>query len=67
MTDPIDDEKLPAASAPGAGWAIAVVMAAAALGVANIGWRILKNVSPESGKAAERRWWEGIPSWPGKN
>ena len=51
MTDPIDDEENYPPRPRWVGWAIAVVMAAAALGVANIGWRIL-NVSPAE-KAAE--------------
>lgn len=45
MTDPIDDEENYPPRPRWMGWAIAVVMAASALGVANIGWRILK-VSP---------------------
>ena len=42
MTDPIDDEENYPPRPRWMGWAIAVVMAAAALGVANIGWRIMR-------------------------
>jgi cytochrome c551/c552 len=51
MTDPIDDEENYPPRPRWMGWAIAVAMAAVALGVANIGWRILK-VSPAE-RAAE--------------
>ena len=51
MTDPVDDEENYPPRPRWMGWAIAVVMAAAALGVANIGWRIMK-VSPAE-QAAE--------------
>ena len=45
MTDPIDDEENYPVRPRWIGWLIGLVMLAAALGVANIGWRIL-NVSP---------------------
>lgn len=51
MTDFKDDEDNYPPKPRWMGWAIVIFMVAAALGVANIGWRILK-VSPQE-KAAE--------------
>lgn len=51
MTDFKDDEDNYPARPRWVGWAIVIFMAAAALGVANIGWRIMQ-VSPAE-KAAE--------------
>lgn len=45
MTDPIDDEENYPPRPRWIGWLIGLVMLAAALGVANIGWRIMM-VSP---------------------
>lgn len=42
MTDPIDDEENYPPRPRWIGWLIGLVMAAAALGVANIGWRIMR-------------------------
>ena len=52
MTDPIDDDEDNYPPKPRwIGWAIAIFMVAAALGVVNIGWRIMQ-VSPAE-KAAD--------------
>ena len=42
MTDPIDDEENYPPRPRWIGWLIGLVMLAAALGVANIGWRIMR-------------------------
>lgn len=51
MTDPIDDEENYPPRPRWIGWLIGLVMLAAALGVANIGWRIMRVSSAE--KAGE--------------
>lgn len=47
MTDPIDDEENYPQRPRWIGWLIGLVMLAAALGVANIGWRIMRVSSAE--------------------
>ena len=47
MTDPIDDEENYPPRPRWIGWLIGLVMLAAALGVANIGWRIMRVSSAE--------------------
>lgn len=51
MTDPIDDEENYPPRPRWMGWLIGLVMAASALGVANIGWRIMRVSTAE--KAAD--------------
>ena len=53
MTDPIDDEENYPPRPRWIGWAIVILMVAAALGVANVGWLIMK-VNPQETAAAER-------------
>ncbi|MDR2297886.1 MAG: c-type cytochrome [Comamonas sp.] len=47
MTDPIDDEENYPARPRWIGWLIGLVILAAVLGVANIGWRIMRVSSAE--------------------
>lgn len=51
MTDPIDDEETYPHRPRWIGWLIGLVMLASALGVANIGWRIMRVSTAE--KAAD--------------
>jgi hypothetical protein len=67
MTDPIDDEENYPPRPRWIGWLIGLVMVASALGVANIGWRIMRVSTAEKAAdalvaakpelAAARSWW----------